>query len=90
VEHAVSGAPGSALPALRHAAAGLGLKVLKGSRLPHLISADTDKGLALRALRQALGADGVPIIALGDSPNGLALLEATDVAVLVPGAGGPH
>jgi len=80
----------SSRPAPRHAAAGLGLKVLKGNRLAHLIGADTDKGLAPRALCQALGADGVPILALGGSPNDLALLEAADVAVVVPRAGGPH
>jgi mannosyl-3-phosphoglycerate phosphatase len=77
-------------PALRRAAAARGLKVLQGNRLAHLISADTDKGLALATLKRTLAPPDCRVLALGDSPNDLALLDAADVAVVVPGSSGPH
>jgi mannosyl-3-phosphoglycerate phosphatase len=75
---------------LEAAAAARGLKLLRGNRLAHLIDAATDKGLALAALRRRCGGDDTRVLALGDSPNDLALLEAADVAVVVPGPAGPH
>jgi mannosyl-3-phosphoglycerate phosphatase len=77
-------------PALEQEAAAVGLKLLQGNRMAHLISAGTDKGLALVALKHHLGADGTRVLALGDSPNDTALLNRADRAVVVPGAGGPH
>jgi mannosyl-3-phosphoglycerate phosphatase len=75
---------------LEAAAAARGLKVLHGNRLAHLIDAGTDKGLALAALRRRCGGAATRVLALGDSPNDRALLEAADVAVVVPGPTGPH
>jgi mannosyl-3-phosphoglycerate phosphatase len=77
-------------PALESEAAAVGLKLLQGNRMAHLISADTDKGLALGALKRHLAANGTRVLALGDSPNDTALLNGADRAVVVPGAGGPH
>ncbi|QEY31032.1 HAD-IIB family hydrolase [Synechococcus sp. RSCCF101] len=82
--------PADTWPAVQAAAAAMGLKVLQGNRLAHLIGGATDKGLALAHLQRRLGAEGASVLALGDSPNDLALLEAADVAVVVPGATGPH
>jgi mannosyl-3-phosphoglycerate phosphatase len=75
---------------LEAAAAARGLKLLHGNRLAHLIDAATDKGLALAALRRRCGGPSTRVLALGDSPNDRALLEAADVAVVVPGPAGPH
>ncbi|MEB3321779.1 MAG: HAD-IIB family hydrolase [Synechococcaceae cyanobacterium] len=72
------------------AAAARGLKVVLGNRMAHLIDAATDKGRALDALRARCAAPGTRVLALGDSPNDEALLEAADVAVVVPGPEGPH
>lgn len=70
-------------------AAARGLKVLQGNRFAHLIASCCDKGLALAALRRA-DPQGRAVLALGDSPNDTALLDAADQAIVVPGADGPH
>jgi len=44
----------------------------------------------LAALKRHLGAEQVQVLALGDSPNDLPLLEVADIAVVVPGPDGPH
>ena len=81
-------APGrQRLPAL---AASLGLQVVQGNRMGHLLGAEVSKGRALLALKQRLQASQVQVLALGDSPNDLPLLEVADVAVVVPGPEGPH
>ena len=66
------------------------LGVVQGNRLGHLLGAGVSKGQALKTLKQHLGAPGVKVLALGDSPNDLPLLDAGDCAVVVPGAAGPH
>ena len=43
-----------------------------------------DQGLVIHLGKQ------VRVLGLGDSPNDLPLLEAADVAVVVPGPEGPH
>lgn len=62
----------------------LGARVLRGGRFLH-VSGDCDKGLALRWLnRQLATGDCEPVsVALGDSHNDVAMLEAADYAVLV-------
>ncbi|MDJ0878917.1 MAG: HAD-IIB family hydrolase [Halieaceae bacterium] len=45
----------------------------------------TDKGAALTLLRQRYGASAT-VIALGDSPNDLAMLAAADIAVIIKSA----
>ncbi len=77
-------------PRLDALAADQGLAVVRGNRMCHLLGADVSKGNALAALKQRLGEPDVKVLALGDSPNDLPLLEVADLAVVVPGADGPH
>ena len=76
-------------PRLDALAAAQGLAVVRGNRMCHLLGADVSKD-ALAALKQRLGEPEVKVLALGDSPNDLPLLEVADLAVVVPGADGPH
>lgn len=76
--------------ALQAAAEQRGLAVVQGNRLAHLLARGCDKGQALAALRRRCAPPGLRVLALGDSPNDLPLLQAADVAVVVPGANGPH
>ena len=68
----------------------LQLTVVQGNRMSHLLKAGTSKGAALQALKQELNGGDVHVMALGDSPNDLPLLEAGDHSVVVPGPHGPH
>ena len=68
----------------------MGLTVVQGNRMGHLLGPDISKGKALASLKRHLGAPQVKILALGDSPNDLPLLDVADVAVVVPGSDGPH
>ena len=78
-----------AVEAVEALAAARGLKVLQGNRFAHLIAPGSDKGLALAALRRADPRQRA-VLALGDSPNDQALLDAADHAVVIPGVNGPH
>ncbi len=75
---------------IRQIAFDLDLKVLQGNRMSHLLSKNTDKGIALQELKLFLKNPNVKIIALGDSPNDLALLQAADISIVVPSSNGPH
>ena len=75
---------------LQQLAAERDLSIVQGNRMAHLLGAGVSKGRALAVLKQRLGAEGVQVLGLGDSPNDLPLLEAADVAVVVPGLEGPH
>jgi mannosyl-3-phosphoglycerate phosphatase len=75
------------LPAL---AQYLGVAVVQGNRMGHLLGAQVSKGLALERLKSHCNAAAVRVLALGDSPNDMPMLDAADVAVVVPGADGPH
>ena len=68
----------------------LGFAVVQGNRMGHLLGAEVSKGRALEVLKQRSGGSPVRVLALGDSPNDQALLEAGDLSVVVPGANGPH
>ena len=69
-------------------------QILVGNRFCHLLGAQAGKGNAVQLLKQAWMAahpgDEVMTLGLGDSPNDLSMLEAVDIAVVVPGANGPH
>ena len=67
-----------------------GLTVVQGNRMGHLLGPGISKGNALHVLKQHLNQLDVAVLALGDSPNDLPLLEAADLAVVVPGVEGPH
>ena len=77
-------------PRLDALAAAQGLAIVRGNRMCHLLGANVSKGNALTALKQRLGEPDVKVLALGDSPNDLPLLDVADLAVVVPGADGPH
>ena len=68
----------------------IGLTVVQGNRMGHLLGPGISKGKALATLKRHLGAEHVKVLALGDSPNDLPLLEVADIAVVVPGPDGPH
>lgn len=59
-----------------------GLKTLRGGRFLHVLG-QTDKGKPLEHLRK----ENVAIIALGDRPNDLAMLEAADIGVVIKAPG---
>lgn len=82
--------PVDARAQLNGLAAARDLAIVQGNRMAHLLGGGVSKGQALAALKRRLGADGVQVLALGDSPNDLPLLEVADVAVVVPGIDGPH
>jgi len=61
------------------------LRVIKGGRFIHILG-QTDKGLAVQCLKQHLetiNGDAFTMIALGDSPNDVDMLNIADIAVLV-------
>ena len=75
---------------IARAAAARGLAHARGGRFHHL-TGRTDKGLALHLLRNR-GRDAgwdASWMALGDSPNDLAMLVEADYAVIVPRPEGP-
>jgi mannosyl-3-phosphoglycerate phosphatase len=58
------------------------LKLLYGGRFMHLL-ADTDKGKAVKVIRNMLEEGPWISIGLGDSPNDLEMLQAVDIPVLI-------
>ncbi|WP_269623165.1 mannosyl-3-phosphoglycerate phosphatase-related protein YedP [Prochlorococcus marinus] len=67
-----------------------GCKIYQGNRMSHLLDENSDKGKAVVKLKKYLNQTDAKIIALGDSPNDLPLLEIADKAVVVPGVSGPN
>ncbi|MCP3868023.1 MAG: HAD-IIB family hydrolase [Gammaproteobacteria bacterium] len=70
-----------------------GLRVLRGGRFYHVMG-ETDKAAGIRWLvqryRKALPDSEFVTVALGDSPNDQAMLEAVDIPVVIePAAGDP-
>lgn len=65
---------------------GLGANILEGGRFIH-VSGKSDKGVALQWLREVFAAQmpahTIKTLALGDSQNDVAMLEAADCAVIV-------
>ncbi len=72
---------------LQERAAAAGMRLVQGGRFLHLMGR-FDKAEALDWLRWRYEADGIRrrIIALGDSPNDAAMLDAADVAVVIRSA----
>lgn len=63
-----------------------GLHLLIGGRFTHVVGKGADKGICLKALAKAYqqaSGQSTLTIALGDSPNDIAMLEAADIAVLI-------
>lgn len=78
-----------ALDSVARAAEARGLRVTRGGRFFHL-TGPTDKGRAVLELLRLYPANGSArvTVALGDSPNDLAMLEAVDRPIVVPRSGG--
>lgn len=83
------GADAAALAQVVREAGLLGLRVVSGGRFHHLVGG-SDKGRAVRALRELYVRDRGPVrtIGLGDSLNDEPMLRAVDVPVLVRKPGG--
>jgi mannosyl-3-phosphoglycerate phosphatase len=79
------------LPVVVRAAAAAGLKVVSGGRFHHLVGG-SDKGRAVRALRDLYLRDRGPVrtAGLGDSANDEPMLRAVDLPVLVRKPDGGH
>ncbi|MBY5968441.1 HAD-IIB family hydrolase [Halomonas denitrificans] len=78
------------LQRFREGLAGDGLRMTRGGRFWHVLG-DTDKGQAVRwlcARYEALKGKRPTTLSLGDGPNDVAMLEATDAAVVIRGQHG--
>ena len=64
--------------------------VFKGNRMSHLLSTNSNKGKAIKALRNYSNIKNIKIIGLGDSPNDLPLLLNSDIKIVIPGIDGPN
>jgi mannosyl-3-phosphoglycerate phosphatase len=72
-----------------------GFRVVVGDRFSHLIGGEAGKGAAVRRLTELYQTSlppgsSVTTVGLGNSPNDLDMLEAVDMAIVLPGANGPH
>jgi mannosyl-3-phosphoglycerate phosphatase len=70
---------------LARAATRRGLRTTRGGRFHHLLG-PVDKGRALQRLIALYASEGLrfTVVALGDSPNDLSMLQAADRAILIP------
>ena len=68
----------------------LNVQILKGNRMSHLLSINSDKGSAINALKKYSKKVVPKIIGLGDSPNDLPLLLNSDFRIVIPGMEGPN
>ncbi len=87
--------PQTALSTLEAIAGNHQFKVLVGNRFCHLLGAGASKGRAVALLAaawcKAHGDDCPPVIlGLGDSPNDISMLDAVNIAIVIPGRDGPH
>ncbi len=64
--------------------------IFKGNRMSHLLSKNSNKGLAIKALKKYSNIQDLQIIGLGDSPNDLPLLLNSDIRIVIPGIEGPN
>lgn len=68
-----------------------GLQLLRGGRFYHVISVSADKGTALRWLLENYPSTETNCwysVALGDGPNDQTMMEAADLAVIIPSVSG--
>ena len=66
------------------------VNIYQGNRMSHLLSKRSHKGVAVQKLKDYLDCNFVKVIALGDSPNDLPLLQAADISVIIPSKDGPN
>ena len=58
--------------------------------MSHLLSTKSNKGKAIKALKEYSNVHNIEIIGLGDSPNDLPLLLNSDIKIVIPGIDGPN
>ena len=58
--------------------------------MSHLLSTNSNKGKAIKALKNYSNMKNIKIIGLGDSPNDLPLLLNSDIRIVIPGIDGPN
>jgi len=58
--------------------------------MSHLLSTNSNKGIAINALKEYSNLQNIEIIGLGDSPNDLPLLLNSDIKIVIPGIDGPN
>lgn len=79
------------LAELRREAARAGLAITRGGRFHHLVAVGQDKGAAVPLVVAVLsGGTNVRTAGLGDSDNDVGMLEAVDVAMVIPRPDGTH
>ena len=64
--------------------------IFRGNRMSHLLSKNSNKGLAIKKLLNKNNNLNVEIIGLGDSPNDLPLLLNSNYKVVISGNKGPN
>ena len=64
--------------------------VFRGNRMSHLLSINSNKGKAIKALKSYSNNQNIQIIGLGDSPNDLPLLLNSNIRIVIPGIEGPN
>ena len=66
------------------------VEIFRGNRMSHLLSINSNKGLAINELKKYSNNPNIKIIGLGDSPNDLPLLLNSDFKVVIPSLDGPN
>ena len=64
--------------------------IFRGNRMSHLLSKNSNKGLAIKTLLNKDKNLNVQIIGLGDSPNDLPLLMNSNYKIIISGIKGPN
>ena len=68
----------------------LNVEIFRGNRMSHMLSINSNKGKAIKALKKYSNNPNIKIIGLGDSPNDLPLLLNSDYRIVIPSPGGPN
>ena len=66
------------------------VEIFRGNRMSHMLSINSNKGKAIKALLKYSNNPNIKIIGLGDSPNDLPLLLNSDYKIVIPSPGGPN
>ena len=66
------------------------VEILRGNRMSHLLSINSNKGNAINELRKYANNPNIKIVGLGDSPNDLPLLLNSDYKIVIPSPSGPN
>ncbi len=64
--------------------------IFRGNRMSHLLSKNSNKGIAIKKLVDFYQNEDVSIIGLGDSPNDLPLLIHSQYKIVICGQNGPN